>query len=243
MESPVSTLHCSFVVYLDQDSVLLPQFLGDLRSFFQKFPLKFELVAALAKKDQASAKILAESRAQDASLFEVRIHENRFSKNRAENLRQALNTCEAPYLLILNPEMSAPLGDSFKVLQHLMSDESLDVCWGERYSKKSGLLAQGATPALKLEDVFNKILKEKNKAASLDSLCEVGGFKLSAWKKLDAGFGKRKLFGWYLHPFLQKEIRELALKREDIFVHDAGQRPRSFSVGRARWNLLRQSIF
>lgn len=228
----MSTPHCSFVTYLNQDWKQLPSFLQDLRSFFQKFPLNYEIIVVVEKNSSASL--------EEFASFPVIFVQNSHFLGRAESLRQGLNAAQGTYLLTADLHMSTPLGDLFKILQNLMSDESLDICWGERYSRKDSPFLNLQTVRLRNEIFFNPILKEKNRNASQDPLCDIGGIKKISWSKMQEALPK-KISAWYLHPVLIPATRHLKIL--EIPVYDSGATPPGYSVLKVRWSLLKQSIF
>lgn len=226
----MSTPLCSFIIYLDKDAHSFPAFLQDLRSFFNKFPLSYELVAVIEKGSQDYFRSLTDDK--------ITLIQNPKVLRRSESLRQGLNKAQGAFLIIADPQLATPLGDLFKLLQHLMS-EPLDICWGERYSKSQGAIFRPQTPRHQLEYLFNKILKEKNNLPE-DSLCETVGLKKEAWKALGEKIPSQT--GWYLSPTLRRAALGLDLKELEIFVHDSGVSSDSYSVWRERWTLLKKSL-
>lgn len=239
----MSTLHCSFVIYLDEDSAAIPSFLKDVRGFFQKFPLNYELVAVVEKGAQGCLKLLREAQTESPPREKITILTNDRKLRRAESLRRGLDAAEAPYLVIADPLMATPLGDLFKILQNLMGETSVDMCWGDRTTKKGSPFLDNSTPRHHLEHLFNGILRERKHTPLKDPLCETGGLKKTAWQKLSEKMKSHTLRGWYLSPYILKEAQKQALNVIEVPVHDSGQSSLSFSLWRERWNLLRQSIF
>lgn len=241
MSTPHSPPHCSLVIYLDKDAPAVTSFLRDLRSFFQKFPLNYELVAVVEKGASECARLLEDAKKESSAKETITLLQNPKTLHRARSLCQGLNATQAPYILVADPQLATPLGDLFKILQNLMTESSVDVCWGNRLDKKDSLFLKSQTPRHKLERLFNGILHERNKKSS-DPLCEIGGFKKEAWVRLQEKLSTKVPKGWYLNHHLQIEIQETPLNRIEIAIHDSGQTSASYSVWRERWNLLRQSI-
>lgn len=236
----MSTPHCSFVIYLDKDAHALTSFLKDLRSFFQKFPLNYEVVAVVEKGSSDCAKFLQDAQKESSPKECITVVQNTQTLHRAESLRRGLNKAQATYLVIADPQTATPFGDLFKILQNLMSEPTMDICWGQRVSKKDSVFLSSRSPRHNLERLFNGILHERNKTSS-DPLCEIGGFKKEAWLRLQEQSANHKFKGWYLNPQLLRALKDL--KRIEIPIHDSGQTSKSYSLWRERWNLLRQSIF
>nr|WP_295902269.1 glycosyltransferase [uncultured Bdellovibrio sp.] len=240
MESSVSTPHCSFVIYLDKDAAIVGPFLQDLRSFFQKFPLHYELVAVIEKGASDCVRLLEQAQKESGERERLTLVPNASHLGRAESLRQGLNKASGNYLVLADPVTATPLGDLFKILQNLMSEPTLDVCWGQRLSKKDSPFLNSNSRRHHLERFFNGILQEREKHVS-DPLCEIGGLKKEAWLRVKDFPAPLK--GWYLHPQLQKQIAKAGLKKIEIPIYDSGKTSASYSYWRERWHLLRQSIF
>ncbi len=232
----MSTPHCSFVIYLNQDADLLSAFLRDLRGFFQKFPLHYELVAVIEKNSSKEIAVLEEA-IRTASVKErITFVKNETHRGRAASLHQGLNKAEAPYLILADVGMATPLGDLFKILQHLMTEDNLDICWGERVSKKKAPFSSADTPRFRTERLFTPILKERNKNAGSDPLCEVVGIKKTAWVRLQENLWRHSVQGWYLHPPLMIAAHALNMSHIEIFVHDNGATSSRYSVWKERWS-------
>lgn len=238
----MSTPHCSFVIYLNDDSTELPLFIQDVRTFFQKFPLIYELIAVTEKNASACIEQIKAAQTQSTEKEKIILVQNQKCLGRAESLRQGLNHAHGTFLLMADPQMATPLGDLFKVLQHLMTDSDINLCWGERLTKKDSPFQNAATPRHRLERLFNAILKERNHKLPADILCESGGLTKNTWQEIEKSWADTKLRGWYLHLHVQKV---LTTKHKSLFVaiNDSGKTSPSYSMWKARWNLLLQSIF
>lgn len=236
----MSTPLCSFIVYLNQDAELIPTFLQDMRSFFNKFPLTYEVLFVIEKGAVGCQQLLESAAMASGEREVITVLLNTQTRQRAESLRQGLNKAQGLYLIVADPAMATPLGDLFKILQHLMSESDLDLCCGERYSKKNSTIANPKTPRHHLENLFNRILKEKLETPHVDPLCETVGIKKASWQRLEANILRQK--GWYLGLDIRKHSRHLALKTIEVFVHDSGKSPRSYPLWQARWHLLRKSL-
>lgn len=236
----MSTPHCSFVIYLDKDAAIIGPFLQDLRSFFQKFPLHYELVAVTEKKASECAQQLEQAQKESGEREQIVLLQNTRHLGRAESLRQGLNKATGNYLILADPATATPLGDLFKILQNLMSEPTLDICWGQRLSKKDSPFLTSNSRRHRLERLFNGILHEREKHVA-DPLCEIGGLKKEAWLRVNNFPAALK--GWYFHLHLQKQIAKAGLKKTEIPIYDSGKTSASYSYWRERWHLLRQSIF
>lgn len=230
MEVPKSTPHCSFILYLDQQTELFNLFAEDLRSFFTKFPLKYEVLVVLEK-----------GTAPPKSLEGFRFLTNVKRTERSLSLRQAMDQAEGTFLVLTDIQMTTPLGDLFKLLQHLMTEEELDLCWGERYTKKQSPLRQPQTPRHKTENLFNQILREKWTLTTQDPLCETVALKKKTWLLLRNQIPNYS--GWYLAPSLHFASKKANLKTFEVFVNDSGQSPHFYPLWKERIKLLLTSIF
>lgn len=242
MENSLSTPQCSFVLNLHRDLETLPLFLQDFRVFFQRFPLRYELVVVFhssRRKDISKLEKLRQNAPENETWQLLTSRQN----SRARNLQMALDSAQGEFVILPSPVLATPLGDLFKLMQTLLTEPELAACWGERYSKNSGALHQQPTAAVRTEKIFNAIFKEKHPQREKDSLCEVGALRKSAWMEIRDAASVQKARGWFFTGACQHALREKALIQKTVFVHDSGQRPRDFSSWKIRFELLRQSLF
>lgn len=229
-----STLHCSFIAYLDKNSASAEAFLKDCITFFGKFPLSYELL--FVSKTPLSFIDLA-----DYPQVEL-LNLVNSAAPRAEALRQALSAARGEYLILLDPYLDTPLADTFKILQTLMTSDDLDCCMGERLSKAQSPLHQKNQWRLRIESDFNRILQDRFQNRNTDFYCEMGGFKKQAWAEINKTLPPR-LSGAYFLIQTYAAQKEIQLKTERIYIHDAGKYPRHPSRLRTRWELFKNSIF
>jgi hypothetical protein len=242
MESSLSTPHCSFVIYLHQDVDSLNLLAQDFRAFFQKFPLNYELICVTDPSANITENVFKNLQTSSPQNESWMFHKNAKHLGRAASLKIGADQARADFIIFPSLEMATPLGDLFKILQTLMTEPTLMMCWGERLSKKSAL-ATHATPAKDLETLFGRILKDRQPHSPADMLCEVGGLRRQAWIEIKYSDVVQKKKGWYLGLSLQQAAVEKKLSHQTLFVHDSGKRTADFSLWKARFELLRQSIF
>ncbi len=243
MESSESTPHCSLLVYLNKDADVIPSFLQDLRTFFQKFPMKYELIALVERGADKTFAVLNAQAEKSGTTETLLIHQNTQKKGRALSLYQGMELAHAPFVMILDSELASPFGDVFKLWQHLVAEEQVDICWGDRYRKKENPFLKGDTPRTKTEMLFNNILREKYHHSLQDPLCEVIAIKKTAWEKIRSELPLQKLRGWYLTPALHHSARLKTLNIIEIPVYDSGRSSKSYNVWKERLNLIRDSVF
>lgn len=231
MESAVSTPLLSLVIYLDQESKHLADCLRDLQTFFTKFPLPYEVILMAEK-----GVVISETSAS------VRIIQNEKHRGRAASLWQGLQAAQGHFLTVSSVEMSTPLGDLFRLLQHLMSEEKADLYWGDRYAQKNSPFLKKENPRQKNEHLFNGILKEKFGPAPADPLSEVMMFKQEALKKLALHLNTQKIKGWYLAPSVLRALKLQPLHLEQLPILDSGVTAPGFSLWKARWSLFKESL-
>ena len=239
----MSTPQCSLLVYLDRDEKLVPAFMQDLRSFFQKFPLNYELIVLVEKKAHGTfAAIQAES-SRSPQNEQLILHKNDKNLGRALSLYRGIDKARAPFVMILDSELASPFGDIFKLWQHLVAEEMVDICWGDRYRKKESPFNTSPSPRVRTEHLFNGILRDKYKDSLQDPLCEVFALKKSAWEKIRDQVPLQELRGWYLSPALHASARLKTLNVIEIPVYDSGATSKSYNLWRERLNLFKDSIF
>lgn len=232
MESAVSTPLLSLVIYLDQESKHLEDCLRDLQTFFTKFPLPYEVIL-MAEKGVT----LSEKQAP------IRIIHNKTRLGRAASLWQGLQAAQGHFLAVSSVEMTTPLGDLFRLLQYLMSEEKIDLYWGDRYAHKNSSFLKKENPRQKTEHLFNGILKEKFGALPADPLSDVVMIKQSALKKLTSTANIGKIKGWYLAPVLLRALKQQPLQMEQLPILDSGLTAPGFSLWKARWGLFKECLF
>lgn len=239
MESSVSTPHCSLIIYLAKDAGLVPTFLQDVRSFFAKFPVHYEVIAVVEKSADDCAKAIQEQQKLSPTKESLRLEQNAKTLGRAQSMIQGLNRGQAPALLLLNAEMASPLGDVFKLWQHLVAEEQSDIVWGDRYSKKDSPFQSSVSPRIRTEHFFNQILRGKDREDALeDPLCEVLAIRKSAWEKIRSELATKKVKGWYLSAALQKCTAIDDMKIIEVPIFDSGATSPSYSTWKERWYLM-----
>lgn len=245
----MSTPHCSLIMYVNKDATLIPAFLRDLRSFFAKFPVYYEVIAIVEKKAQQSLLALQKEQTFPAEKERIQILQNNQHLGRARSLARGFDLAESSALLIVSPEMASPLGDILKLWQHLISEDQIDICWGDRYRKKDSPFVTSTSPRLRTEHFFNELFlgrsplkKEKNNPEILqDPLCEVFALKKQAWEKLRRELLQENLKSWYLGVALQRCSTLKDLKIIELPVYDSGITSKSYSLWLERWRLMRRT--
>lgn len=228
----MSTPHCSLILYLDQDTSSFEPFLQDVRSFFLKFPLPYEVIVCLEQDTELPM----------PTHPEVRLIKNATHLGRAASLWQGLLQARGEFRALTTADMNTPLGDIFKLFQYCMTESETDLIWGNRYGKKGSPFLKTAHKREQNEDLFNRILKEKFSSSTTDPLSDIVVLKAKTVNSIAERPGQKAPQGWYLAPYLLKAVRDLRLKSMDVVVHDSGQTPARFSLWRARWSLFKQSV-
>lgn len=243
MESAVSTPQCSLLVYLNKDATLVQAFMQDLRSFFQKFPLQYEVIVLIEKNAKATSEALKMELSRSPENEQLVLHQNIKNLGRALSLYQGLELARAPFMMILDSELASPFGDIFKLWQHLVAEEKIDICWGDRYRKKESPFNLSPSARVRTEHLFNNILRDKYKDSLQDPLCEVFAIKKSAWDKIRNEVPLQEVRGWYLSPALHASAKLQTLNVIEIPVYDSGATSKSYNLWRERVNLFKDSIF
>ncbi|MGE5084922.1 MAG: glycosyltransferase [Bacillota bacterium] len=238
----MSTPQCSLLVYLNKDEKLVPAFMQDLRSFFQKFPLQYEVIVLVEKKASATLIAIKTEKSRSPKNEQLIVCKNDKNLGRALSLYRGIDMARAPFVMILDSELASPFGDIFKLWQHLVAEEKIDICWGDRYRKKESPFNTAPTARLRTERLFNGILRDKYKDSLQDPLCEVFALKKAAWDKIRDEVPLQNVRGWYLSPALHASARLQTLNIIEIPVYDSGATSKSYSVWKERLNLLKDSI-
>ncbi|MBO9668024.1 MAG: glycosyltransferase [Bdellovibrio sp.] len=242
MESSVSTPHCSLLVYLNKDAELVPAFTQDLRSFFQKFPMTYELIVLVEAKAHKTLSAIQAEAARSPANEQLVIHQNPKNLGRALSLYQGMELARSQYVMVLDSELASPFGDIFKLWQHLVAEEKVDICWGDRYRKKESPFVHSQSARARTELLFNGILRDKYKDSLQDPLCEALALKKSAWDRIRGEVPLQELRGWYLTPALHRSARLQTLNIIEIPVYDSGKTSKSYHLWKERWNLLKDCV-
>lgn len=238
----MSTPQCSLLIYLQKDSALLAEFFQNLRSFFAKFPMTYEVVCIVENKSYSCLETLTEIAEKAPDKEDIVLIENDRTLGRAKSLLRSMEEARSPFILLLSPEMATPFGDIFKLMQHLITEE-VDICWGDRYKKLDSPFTKAPHARHRTEIIFNKIFKEKFHDGLEDPLCEFIAIKKSSWEKIKPSLYTERLTGWYLGPLLYKKAKELKLNIIELPVYDSGMTSPSYHLWSERWNLLKQGLF
>lgn len=230
-------------MYLNKDAALVPAFFRDLRSFFAKFPVHYEVITIVEKNARKNLLVLQHEQSLSPENERIVVLENKQRLGRAQSLIQGFEAALAPALLIVNPEMSSPLGDVFKLWQHLVSEDHIDLCWGDRYRKKDSPFMTSASPRIRTEHFFNELLRSKEPGAIQDPLCEVIALKKQSWEKIRQDLTRSKLKGWYLGTALQRSPALKGLQIIELPVYDSGVSSKSYALWLERWRLMRKTSF
>ncbi|MDG0817888.1 glycosyltransferase family 2 protein [Bdellovibrio svalbardensis] len=236
----MSTPHCSMIMYLNKDAALIPAFLRDLRSFFAKFPVHYEVIAVVEKNATQSLQLLQTEQSLSPEKERIHIHQNKKHLGRAQSLMLGFEIARSEYLLVVNPEMASPLGDVFKLWQHLVGEDQIDICWGDRYRRKDSPFTSSSSPRIRTEHFFNDLLRGKSPEDIQDPLCEVIALKKQSWNRLRPELKKNKISGWYLAAAIQKCHAIHSFKIIELPVYDSGVTSKSYSVWSERWRLIRR---
>lgn len=242
MDSSVSTPHCSFIAYFSDDVSALSFFLQDFRAFFQKFPLHYELVLILEPPSAACQNVIAEATTAAPANERLRILKNSKKLGRARSILAGLDAAEGNYLALADSALATPLGDLFKILQHLITDTTASSYWGDRTLKKNSSFLHPQLLRHQIEHLFTPILRERHENLTGDILCEVGGFSRAHWLNAKKHLDSHKIIGWYVGADLQRSLQKENLKIERIFIHDSGAVTKDYKPWRVRWGLLRKCL-
>lgn len=239
MESSESTPQFSLIVYLDQDSKVLPAFIQDVQTFFTKFPVPYEVLAVVEKGARECKEILQSTKFEGSGTWSIVANSSK--KGRAQSLIEGFNRARSPYAAVLSASLSTPLADIFKMLQTIIAEEKVEICFGNRYKRPNNFFTL-KTKQAERENVYNSILREKHPDFTRDPLCEVLAMKKSAWEKLKTDLQIQKITGWYLAPHLQKMAMHKSIQKEDTPVFDNGTSSLSYKPWKERLNLFLLSL-
>lgn len=142
---------------------------ADISAFFGRFQTPYEVLWINPAED-FSAKGAHPS---DSLLHLVKIKD---PGPKVAALYRAILTARGESIVIADENLSTPLGDLFKILQTVISEKKW--AWGERDFNK---INTGNSKRLQHDELFSKIVLEKNRAFYKDTFCEIWGFPKSEW--------------------------------------------------------------
>lgn len=203
------------------EEATLPELLQNISSYFAKFLIPYQVIFCLDPSSDRSAEILQQAVQKNASL---RLIQNSRRRGRAESLRQALLEAEAPYLLSASADLSVPLGELTKLLQNL-SEHSAAIAFGTRTDKKASPFLSLDTKKNRFELTYISIFWEQKKRTFKDPFSSAFVLKKDFVVALLDGHPAK---GWYLTPFIQKQIEHQNLPFVEVPIHSTSGGGRHF---------------
>lgn len=184
--------------------------LADIRAFFGRFQMPYEVIWLNPAKAPPQEK--PDNSDDFLSLVEL---EERGTKTSA--LHRAILSARGEFIIVADENLATPLGDLFKVLQTTISEKKW--AWGERNFTK---LKTEKSKRLQHDELFAKIILEKNRTTASDFFCETWGFSKSSWLETFPQPPKHNLLSVALSQSIQPE----AIMR--VKVTDSGLTPQHY---------------
>jgi hypothetical protein len=149
--------------------------------------------------------------------YEIKIGESKL-------LSQLIESCQSPYVIVCNAELSSPLGDAFKILQEIMTNPDLDIGFGNRFKKKNSPFHANQGSRSKLDHLYTPIFRQHLSNLFEDPLCDLLAFKKSFWDKLQENH-KTEINQLRWTPYFQRLAVDYKIRSADIPIYDNGQTP------------------
>lgn len=199
----------------------IPELLKNISSYFGKFLIPYEVVFSLDPSTDQSEKILMEESEKDPR---IRVLKNPRRLGRAESLRQALLQARAPYIASASADLSTPLGDITKLLQHLTETQS-KIIFGTRVDKKDSPFFTINTKKNSLEITHINILWESKRLPFKDPFSSYFVMTKEVQADLLKDLSPK---GWYLTSDLQKAVLKKNISYSELPIHSTAGRAANY---------------
>jgi hypothetical protein len=199
----------SLCVPASTSNVLIQEFSDNISHFFQKFPVKYEILFAV-NPEQDEGLSLLQSLAESNPHYQIVANKKHLS--RAENFEMLFKKAKGDILVATDLDLAAPLSEIFKMLEVFYSNPEVEIVFGDR-SKSKKKLEQARAVEAPLETFFKGIIKEKTPWPYQDPFCPLLGMRKSCFEKLAP---ELKSSGWYWTHEVQRVVKALGLKSEEI---------------------------
>lgn len=217
MDKTSSLPQFSLCIPLCPEQDLISEFHLNLSQFFQRFPLKYEVLFAVNPGQGQSLSMLRFLAEQNPH---YRIIENKKTQSRARNLHSLFAQAQGEILIPADLDLAVPLSEILKILEVFFSDGEMEAVFGNRFKAKKNLESQPAGPQ-KLESFFAGILKEKTSWKFSDPFCPALGLRRSGFEKIEKDL---KSSGWHWSQEVQRVVQLKNLKAQEIPIYEGARR-------------------
>lgn len=172
MSDKDSQIHFTLIIHSYRNGpklATMQRSIADISSFFGRFQMPYELIW-LNPSDNLSENTIPHS---DANLNLV---VRKDGGNKVAALHRAILCARGEVVIVADENLATPLGDLFRILQTAIGERKW--VWGERNFAK---LRSEKSKRLQHDEIFTKILLDKNSKAHNDIFCETWGFAKGIW--------------------------------------------------------------
>ncbi|RYZ87717.1 MAG: hypothetical protein EOP06_12235 [Proteobacteria bacterium] len=168
-------------------------FTENVAAFFQKFPVRYELL----------------------------FPEQHVFSTRAARLERTVARARAPLIIVMEADLRVPLSECFKLLESFFSDPEMQFVAGDRLHKQKKLRDdQAAEMETPTEKFFTGIIREKRRWLFKDPFCGMIAFRKSTFEQMRPHMHS---FGWHWTPELQRVAQKLSLKYLEVPIYSAAR--------------------
>jgi len=208
----------SLCIPICSDQELLREFDQNVTAFFQKFPLVYEILFAVAPKQDQSLSLLKELALKNPR---YKISELTDSLSRAQRLENLFKSAQGDILMAASLDLTIPLSECFKILEVFYSDRNVEAVFGDRSKSKKNLENHPQLVDNKIEIFFSGVIHEKAKWPFHDLFCPVFGIRKSAFEKIQGDLHSR---GWHWTHEIQRLALKFSVQSQEIPIY-SGSRP------------------
>lgn len=225
----------SLCVHVSANREMIQEFSENLKSFFQKFPLLYEVLFAINPGQQEGLSLL-QSLAESNPHYQI--VENKKHHSRAENLERLCQQAKGDVLVTIDLDLASPLSEIFKMIEVFYSERETEVVFGNRTKAKKKLenIHADLSP---LEKFFAGVIQEKAPWPFQDPFCPVLGIRKKSFERLQKDL---KSSGWNWTQEVQRVTLKNQLKFQEIPLY-VGSRKMQKPPRSEAWQLLKFVLF
>lgn len=227
----------SLCVPVCSDKDLIQEFVENTSQFFQKFPLAYEVLFAVAP-DQDQSLTLLEYLADRTPHYHL--IKTQKGTNRAQNLETLFKEARGDILVVTDLDLAVPLSEVFKMLEVFYSSSETEVVFGDRSKSKKKLEATQDFSHDPLEKFFAGVIKDKAPWPFQDPFCPILGIRKKSFEKIQDELHSQ---GWHWTPEIQRWTYKQGLKFQEVPLYVGSRKLRKPANGILAWQLFKFVLF
>ena len=180
----------SMVVPAYNEERRLPRSIQDIRSFFQKLDVNFELLIIVEKSSDRTVEL-----AQKAAEGEPRIQviDNLVHRGKGFAVKSGMLKAQGEIVFFMDADLSTPLSEIISFLSYLAANPKTEVLIGSRSEAKSQVLKRQSWVRQTMGRIFNKFVQFFGIRGIVDTQCGFKAFRRAAAQEI---FSRQTLDGF-----------------------------------------------